>query len=362
MSFTIGNELRITIFGESHGPAVGGVIDGFPAGFALNLNDASRWMERRRPGQSEITTRRNEPDKVNLLSGLQNGYTNGGPLAFYIMNSDVMSDHYSELEYKPRPGHADYTMLMKYGKHRSFQGGGFLSGRLTAPLVFAGALCMQLLEKYAIRISSYIDRIGDAHIEHLVSAGPEDAYSFRTRIPDTVVDEAAYSAIRAALGKGDSLGSSISTVVTGVPSGIGEPFFNSMESEISRMMFSVPAVKAIEFGIGFAFSGSTGSGIRDEIYVKDGKVSFRSNNNGGILGGISNGMPVTFRVAVKPTSSIRMPEKTVNLETMEDTTITIKGRHDPCIGIRALPVIQTATAIVLADLMITADRIPRVID
>ncbi|MEM0155058.1 MAG: chorismate synthase [Thermoplasmataceae archaeon] len=361
MSFTIGNDLRFTVFGESHGPAVGGVIDGFPSGFALNLDGASKWMERRRPGQSEITTRRNESDIVSVLSGLSDGYTNGGPLAFYINNSDVISEHYSELKYKPRPGHADFSMLMKYGKHRPFQGGGFLSGRLTAPLVFAGATCIQLLEKYNITITSYIDRIGDTNLDHEVEIRPEDAYSFKTRIPDQSVDEAAYSAIRAALGRGDSLGSSVRTVVTGLPPGIGEPIFDSMESEISRMMFSIPAIKGIEFGLGFDFASSAGSTVRDEMYVKEGKVSFLSNNNGGILGGISNGMPMTFRVAVKPTSSIRMEERTVNLETMEDTSILIKGRHDPCIGIRALPVIQTATAIVIADFMITADRIPRVL-
>lgn len=360
MSFTTGNELRLTIFGESHGTAVGGVIDGFPSGFKVDIAETSKWMERRRPGQSDVTTQRKESDRINILSGISDGYSNGGPISFYITNSDTISEHYSELESKPRPGHADITMLMKYGKHRPYQGGGFLSGRMTAPMVFAGALSLQLLQKSGIEIVSYIDQIGKVRVGPDIKIKPEDVYSFKTRIPDPVSDQQAYSAIKEAMGSGDSLGSSIHTSVMGTRPGIGEPFFNSVESEISKMMFSIPAVKGIEFGKGFGFTSANGSDVKDEMYFDVGKVGFRDNNNGGILGGISNGMPITFRVAIKPTSSIRIDERTVDLDQMKDTTIKIKGRHDPCIGIRALPVVQTTTSFVIADLMIAAGQIPRV--
>lgn len=361
MSFTVGSNIRYTVFGESHGQAIGGVLDGMPSGFRVNFPEITKWMERRRPGQSEITTRRTEQDIVNIISGITNEYTNGGPIAYYIENSDAISEHYSELEFKPRPGHADITMYEKYGSHRAFAGGGFSSGRLTASLVAAGAMCMQVLDSLGIDIVSYIDRIGDVSLNTETKFDQDFPYSFKTRIPDNEKDNEAHQSIIRAMGEGDSLGSSIQTEVRGLMPGIGEPYFNSMESEISRMMFSIPGIKGIEFGRGFSFSRALGSQVKDEMYVKDGGVGFMANNNGGILGGISNGMPVKFRVAVKPTSSIRKEEKTVDLRDMTNSAIRIQGRHDPCIGIRALPVVQTSTAIVILDLIMTGGFAKRVI-
>lgn len=360
MSFTIGNSVRFTVFGESHGAAIGGVLDGLPSGFEINTAEIAKWMDRRRPGQSEITTRRSESDTVKIISGLTDGYTNGGPVAFYIENTDTMSEHYSDLEYKPRPGHADLTMYEKFGKHRPFAGGGFSSGRLTAPLVAAGSICMQVLFSHGVSIVSYIDRIGDVFMENTPDCDQDRPYSFKTRIPDTALDARAHAAIIRAMGEGDSLGSSIQTIVTGINPGVGEPFFDSVESGIAKMMFSIPGIKGIEFGKGFGFSASSGSSVKDEMYVEDGSIRFSANNNGGVLGGISNGMPITFRVAVKPTSSIRKEENTVDLRSMTNSTIIIQGRHDPCIGIRALPVVQTSTAIVLLDLMFAGGYLERI--
>ncbi|MCL5679598.1 MAG: chorismate synthase [Candidatus Thermoplasmatota archaeon] len=360
VSFTTGNSIRFTVFGESHGPAIGGVLDGLPSGFEINTGEIAKWMDRRRPGQSEITTRRSEPDTVKIISGVTEGYTNGGPVAFYIENSDVMSEHYSELEYKPRPGHADITMYEKFGKHRPYAGGGFASGRLTAPLVAAGSICMQVLFSHGVSIISYIDRIGGVSMENTPACDQDYPYTFKTRIPDTAVDTEAHAAIIRAMGEGDSLGSSIQTIVTGIKPGVGEPFFNSVESEIAKMMFSIPGIKGVEFGKGFGFSASSGSNVKDEMHVEDGGIRFNANNNGGVLGGISNGMPITFRVAVKPTSSIRKEENTVDLRSMTNSTIRIQGRHDPCIGIRALPVVQTSTAIVLLDLLFAGGYLGRI--
>jgi chorismate synthase len=219
---------------------------------------------------------------------------------------------------------------------------------------------MQVLFSHGVSIISYIDRIGDVFMENAPACDQDYPYTFKTRMPDTDIDTRAHAAIIHAMGEGDSLGSSIQTIVTGIRSGVGEPFFNSVESEIAKMMFSIPGIKGVEFGKGFGFSASSGSNVKDEMYVEDGSIRFSANNNGGVLGGISNGMPITFRVAVKPTSSIRKEENTVDLRSMTNSTIRIQGRHDPCIGIRALPVVQTSTAIVLLDLLFAGGYLGRI--
>lgn len=362
MSFVAGSSVKLGIFGSSHGKVVGCTIEGLPSGFHIDQDNIQKWLDRRRPGQSELTTQRKEHDIAEIVAGVSEGYTDGGPVTLVIHNEDKISSHYDELRYKPRPGHGDLTLLYKYGEHRNYKGGGFLSGRMTAPMVAAGAIALDLLGQFGIGITSYIDRMGDV-VADIPSrgTGSEAVYDFKTRMPSADADSTATELIKALLKNGDSVGGSIFTEVEGVPSGLGEPFFDSVESTLSKMMFSIPGLKAIEFGLGFGFAASRGSVSNDTFYFDDGNVKTRSNNNGGITGGITNGMPILFRVAMKPTSSIRKEQQTVNLETHKNDVLTIKGRHDPCIAIRAVPVVQTLTSVVMADLMMQAQKIPRVL-
>lgn len=362
MSFVAGSAIKLGIFGSSHGKVVGCTLEGLPSGFYVDENNVQKWLDRRRPGQSELTTQRKEKDVAEIVAGVTDGYTDGGPVTLLIHNQDKISSHYDELKNKPRPGHGDLTLLYKYGEHRNYKGGGFLSGRMTAPLVAAGAITLDLLGKSGMTVTSYIDRIGDVTLEVPERVGSEDAYNFKTRMPSEVSDNSARDLIMSLLSDGDSVGGSIATSVDGVPKGLGEPFFDSVESMVSRMMFSIPGLKAIEFGLGFGFAASRGSAANDTFYYDDGSIKTRSNNNGGITGGITNGMPVQFRIAMKPTSSIRKEQQTVNLESRENDVLTVKGRHDPCIAIRAVPVVQTLTSVVMADLMMQAQKIPRVFD
>lgn len=363
MAFVAGKTIKLTIFGSSHGELVGCSIDGLPSGLLIDRDNIQKWLDRRRPSQSEVTTQRKEKDIADIVSGITDGYTDGGPVTVLIRNEDKISAHYEELKTKPRPGHGDLTLFYKYGEHRNFRGGGFLSGRMTAPLVAAGAIATQLLGKYEVTVASYIDRIGNVVMgKNSEELDPDIPYRFKTRMPDKAADEEADRNIRKLMKEGDSIGGSIRTVISGVPKGIGEPFFDSVESNISRMMFSIPGLKGIEFGSGFNFSNMIGSQANDTYILDGGKIMTRSNNNGGILGGITNGMPILFRIVMKPTSSIRMEQDTINLETGKPDTLKVVGRHDPCIAIRAVPVVQTLTSVVIADLMLQAQHIPRVLD
>ncbi|MCL4314608.1 MAG: chorismate synthase [Candidatus Thermoplasmatota archaeon] len=350
MSFTFGMSIRISLFGESHSSYVGGVLDGLPAGLKIERENISRWMERRRPGLSNVTSQRKETDDFTIVSGVVDGYTDGGPLVVLIPNNDVISSTYDEIKDLPRPGHSDYPAWVRYGKHRDYRGGGFFSGRMTAPMVAVGSIAYQILRMKGINVISYISRMGP--IEFITSdvIDADLPYSFVTRIPDRETDSRAYELLMETAKSGDSLGARISSVITGVPPGIGEPFFDSCESMISHLMFSIPSVKGIEFGDGFRFTSALGSDVRDEYGLKNGNVYVRQNHNGGILGGLTTGSDITFNVAVKPTSSIRKPQKTVNLASMKEDDIVVKGRHDPCIGIRAVPVIQTLSAFAVLDL------------
>ncbi len=362
MAFVAGKAIKLTIFGSSHGDLVGCNLEGLPAGLKIDQENMQEWLNRRRPAQSEVTTQRKENDVAEIVAGTTDGFTDGSPLTILIRNQDKISAHYEELKKKPRPGHGDLTLFYKYGEHRNYRGGGFLSGRMTAPAVAAGAVAAQLLQKYHVSVVSYIDRIAD------VSASvrddellPDTAYGFKTRMPDPESDARADSLIKALMKDGDSIGGSIRTIVRNPPKGIGEPFFDSVESTLSRMMFSIPGLKGIEFGSGFSFAGLKGSEANDIYFLEDGRIATKSNHNGGILGGISNGMPIVFRVVMKPTSSIRKEQKTVNLETWKEDSLRIVGRHDPCIALRAVPVVQTLTSVVMADLMSQSQHIPRVI-
>ncbi len=360
MSFTVGKNVRITVFGTSHGRSVNAILEGVPAGFRVDTGEVQRWLSYRRPGFSDLTSPRREEDNVEIVTGLHNGLSDGSPLFFRIENRNVISGHYDDIRFMPRPGHADITMWYKYGENRSYEGGGFLSGRLTAPMVAAGSVCLQLLRKYEIKIISFQRSIGHVHFQaDDVPNDPEFCYSFRTRIPSAQQDREAQDLLRKIVKDGDSIGGIIATVVNGIPPGVGEPLFDSIESTISRLMFSIPGLKAIEFGKGFGFAESLGSEVVDSFEIRDGKIVTSSNNNGGILGGISNGMPITFQVAMKPTASIRKPLKTINLKTKEEAYLTVRGRHDPCISIRAVPVVQTMTAVALCDLLSQSGFIPR---
>ena len=352
MSFTFKDALSLSIFGSSHGSYIGFTLSGIPAGIKINSDEINLWMSRRAPGQSILTTQRKETDEVEIISGVNEGFSDGGAITGIIKNMDVISKTYSELRDRPRPGHGDISLYYKYGRFRNFQGGGFLSGRMTACLVGAGAIILSALKMRGIDILSYIDTMGDISIESEKKITENDIYSHETRMPDLDANNRASSLIMDLIKNGDSTGASIKTIIKNCPPGLGEPFFDSFESVISHLMFSIPGLKGIEFGSGFGFTKLKGTDSRDEFYMEEGKIRTRENHNGGILGGITNGMPIEFRVAMKPTSSIRESQNTVNLETMENEQITVKGRHDPCIAIRAVPVITCVSALAVYDLIL----------
>ncbi len=349
-----GEKFKISIFGESHGEGIGIVIDGIPSGTILDMDEINREMKRRAPGQSSFSTPRAEKDEVKILSGFYNGKTTGTPLAGVILNTNTISRDYTpELL---RPGHADYTGFSKYGESHDYRGGGHFSGRLTAPLVFAGAIAKQVLAKEGIKIGAHISKLG----------GISDIAFDMTRITaDTleVVSHKYFPTIDTEAGDKmqeyilekkkelNSVGGIIECGIVGLPVGLGEPFFGSVESRISSIMFSIPAVKGIEFGAGFGFAEMTGKDANDPFYIEDGNIKTQSNNNGGINGGITNGMPVVFQLAIKPTASISIPQKSVNIKTMENTEFTVKGRHDPCIAHRAVPVVEAGAAIAILDML-----------
>lgn len=350
MSFTFKDRISISIFGSSHGSSVGCILDGIPAGFKVDENVVNLWMTRRAPGQSSLTTQRKETDNVEFISGINKSYTDGGPITMLIRNKDVIERHYDELRERPRPGHGDLSLFLKYGPFRNYSGGGFLSGRMTAPLVAAGSIAIQLLAEKDIQISSYLQSMGDIRIKEDRFYDDLEVYGTKSRIPDSVSDNKAEELIRHLQSQGDSTGGIVKTIVKNVPAGIGEPFFDSVESVISHLMFSVPGVKGIEFGDGFQLGRMNGSTSNDLFRMKDEKVKALSNHNGGILGGITYGNDIEFRTVFKPTSSIRKEQETVDIKNWNNTTVRVQGRHDPCIAIRAVPVVKCVTALSLLDL------------
>ncbi|WP_312833354.1 chorismate synthase [Sedimentibacter saalensis] len=355
MSSMIGNKLKLSIFGESHGGAIGVVIDGLPSGLEIDMNFIESQMERRAPGKDSFSTARKESDKPSIVSGLFEGKTTGSPLCAIISNEDTRSKDYSYLKSAMRPGHADYTGHVKYSGFNDYRGGGHFSGRITAPLLFAGALAMQVLEKYkGILIGTRIKKIYGIADNSSFEENPETVVNIRN-MDFPVIDEQTKKLMQQEILKakeeGDSVGGVAETIILNIPAGYGEPFFDSVESKISHMIFSIPAVKGIEFGQGFNITNMRGSESNDPYYTQDGNVFLKSNNNGGILGGITNGMPVVFRTAIKPTPSISKLQETIKISTMENTTLQISGRHDPCIVQRAIPVIDAAAALVVLDLI-----------
>ena len=353
MSSTYGENLKLSIFGQSHGPAIGMTLDGIPAGLPVDEKKLQQFLNRRAPGQNGWSTPRKEEDVPEILSGIVDGYTCGAPIAAIIRNRNTRSGDYSNLKDVPRPGHADYTAQVKYGGFQDAAGGGHFSGRLTAPLCIAGGLCKQWMEEMGIRIGAHIlgiDNIGDDKFNLM---NPQlDKVDPEFPVLNKESGQKMRQVIAEARTAEDSLGGLIECAITGLPAGIGEPMFGGVESRIAQIVYGIPAVKALWFGEGLAPLNYPGSQLNDNFCVKDGRIETTTNFCGGILGGITNGMPVLFYTVIKPTPSIALPQKSVNLKTMEEVTLEIKGRHDPCIVPRAVPVVEAAAAIAIYDLIL----------
>ena len=351
MKNTFGNSLTVTLFGESHGPEIGAVLDGLPSGIPVDEAFIAERLRLRRPAGS-ISTGRQEQDPFRIVSGVFRGNTTGTPLAILIPNSDIRSRDYT---FGPaRPGHADYTAHIRYSGHEDYRGGGHFSGRITAALTAAGAILLDALRKKNVLIGTHVARcagIDDAAFSENPAADLERLNASDFAVLDEKKGDAMRESITRAAEEGDSVGGILETMALGLPAGVGEPWFDTVESELAHALFSVPAVKGVEFGGGFALADMKGSEANDPFVMKDGKVATSTNRNGGINGGITNGMPVIFRCAVKPTPTIRKEQRTVNLAENRETMIIAGGRHDPAIVHRARAVVDSVTAIVLADLL-----------
>ena len=349
MNSTYRGNISFTIFGQSHSPAIGVTVEGLPTGFAPDLEELSRFMARRAPGRNDYSTPRKEDDIPEFLSGLQDGKLCGAPLTAIIRNNNTRSKDYDELRVKPRPGHADYTAQVKFGGAQDYRGGGHFSGRLTAPLCIVGGLCKQLLAQEGITVISRIAEIGGVcDTGELLASTAQKSFP----VVDDAAGEAMQKAILSAKAEGDSVGGIIECAILGAPAGLGDPMFGGMENRISQLVFGIPAVKGVAFGAGFDAARMRGSENNDPFAISDGKVVTRTNHCGGILGGITNGMPIVFHAAVKPTPSIGIEQDTVNLSTMENDKLTVVGRHDPCIVPRAVPCVEAAAAIAVYDALL----------
>lgn len=353
MSNSYGKELKITLFGESHGEEIGIVLDGVVAGSKIDEEKIKEKLALRRP-RGSISTTRSEADEFRIVSGVFEGKATGAPICILIPNNNTRSKDYSDFRYIPRPAHADYTAYIKYGGNEDYRGGGHFSGRLTAPLVAAGAILSSLLEEEGIKIGSHIKSIKDITDTEFDNLS-EDIDALNKKLFPVLSEEAEEkmtAEILLAKEENNSVGGILETVITGLPVGLGEPWFDTLEGNLSHIIFSVPAVKGIEFGDGFKLTRKKGSEVNDAFIIKSGKVATETNHMGGILGGISNGMPVIFRTAIKPTPTISKEQKTLNLETMEEINYSFKGRHDPCIVHRARAVIDAVSAVAVYDLLL----------
>jgi chorismate synthase len=362
MSNSLGKLFVITSFGESHGSLVGVIIDGCPAGLAISEAGIQRELDRRKPGTSLLTTPRQEEDHVEVLSGIFNGYTTGAPICLAVWNKDVDSSEYEKARLLPRPGQADYTAYMKYSGFNDYRGGGRFSGRITAGFVMAGAVARKLLDTIGIEVLAHTVEIGGVAAQ---SREPDEirrtAAENAVHCADAEAAEKMIAAIEAAKRDGDSLGGIIEGIALGLPVGLGEPVFDAIDAELAKALFAIPAVKGVEFGAGFQVVKMKGSQNNDPFAIKDGRIVTTSNNAGGILGGISNGMPLVVRIAVKSTASIAKEQKTVDIGKMKEARLVVKGRHDACIVPRAVVVVESMMAVTLCDLAIRAGLIPRVI-
>lgn len=356
MSSVLGEKIKLSVFGESHGRAIGCVIDGLPAGVKLDFDLIQKEMDKRAPGRDKTSTTRKEPDTPQILSGVLNGATTGAPLAMIIENTNTRSGDYDSLRLVPRPGHSDYPAYVKYKGANDIRGGGHFSGRLTAPLVFAGAVAKQILAAKGVTVGAHILQIGPvrdtAFDKNTITAAMLSELSsdfFATISTEKEIEMRA--AIENARLQSDSVGGVIECAAVGLPVGIGSNMFSTVEGRLSYALFGIPAVKGVQFGAGFDFAGMRGSEANDPYAVKDGKVCLKSNNNGGVLGGMTDGAPLVFSVAIKPTASIAATQDSVNLATMENEKLVVKGRHDPCIVPRAVAVVEAVCAFTLLDMM-----------
>lgn len=362
MSSSFGEQVKITIFGQSHSEGIGVVIDGLPVGEPIDMEEIQKFMKRRAPGRNAYSTPRKEEDMPRILSGLFEGKTCGAPLCAVIENTNTRSKDYDKLKDLPRPGHADYTAWVKYQGANDYRGGGHFSGRLTAPLCFAGAVCMQILERKGIHVGAHIlsiKGVEDTPFDGVQIQAEELEKIAQKEFPvqNDRAGEAMQAAILAAKEKLDSVGGIIECAVVGLPVGVGEPMFDGLESRLAAAVFAIPAVKGVEFGEGFGVAALFGSENNDSFYYEaDGRVCTKTNHHGGSLGGISSGMPLLLRAAFKPTPSIGQEQETVSLEKRQKETLAVGGRHDPCIVPRAVPCVEAAVAVTLLDLLCRMER------
>ena len=344
-----GCALRLSVFGQSHSEAIGMTLDGIPAGIPLDLDQLQSFLNRRAPGQNDWSTPRKEEDRPEFLAGLKDGKTCGAPITAIIRNHNTRGKDYEQFRVLPRPGHADYTAHLKYSGFQDYYGGGHFSGRLTAPLCMAGGILKQMLAQKEIQCDARILRIGSI-VDHSAFVNSVAEKDFP--VVSDEISESMKSLIADARAEGDSVGGVIECVIRNLPGGLGEPMFDGVENRIAQLAFAVPAVKGIEFGSGFKAAETRGSENNDAFTVSEGRILTETNHSGGILGGITNGMPVVFRVAVKPTPSISRKQKSVNLKTMQEEILQITGRHDPCIVPRAVPAVEAVGAIAVSDLVL----------
>ena len=352
-----GETLKLSIFGASHEPEIGMTLKQIPAGLAVDMEQLQAFLDRRRPGRNQWSSSRKESDIPHFTSGITDGETNGDPIHAVIFNEDIRKQDYASAGHLPRPGHADFTAWVKYGLDYNMSGGGPFSGRMTAPLCIAGGLCKQWLAQRKIHIGAHIEWIKDIDDNRFDPLSPNlDAVQSDFPVLDRVCGEQMQQAIADAAKNGDSLGGVIECAVVGLPAGLGGPMFEGIEGKLASVLYGIPAVKGVDFGLGFASAHRSGSDTNDAFVLQNGEVRTASNHSGGILGGISTGMPLLFRAAFKPTPSISKPQRTVNLDTMDESVISITGRHDPCIVPRAVPVVEAAAAIAIYDLILTQQQ------
>lgn len=355
MSSIYSGRIEISVFGESHGTAIGAVLDGIPAGEKIDFEQVNLQMQRRAPGMSDTATERRESDRPKVISGVLNGYTTGAPICGIIENEAAEPKSYESLKNLVRPGHSDYTAHVKYRGFNDARGGGHLSGRLTAALTFCGAICRQILERRGVLIGAHIYSIFDVFDDRFGVETPAGLLRRLSQEIFPVINAEAkgkmVQKILQAKREGDSVGGIIECAVDNVPPGLGDPIFDGIESKLSALVFAIPAVKGIEFGAGFAAANMLGSQNNDAFVLQGGKISTKTNNHGGILSGISSGMPIVFRCAVKPTSSIAKQQDTVNIQINQPAKISASGRHDPCIVPRAVPVVEAVSAIAILDFL-----------
>lgn len=357
MSSMLGNKLKVSVFGQSHGEAVGVVMDGLPPGEQVDLQRLQVFLDRRAPGRNALSTSRKERDEPRILSGLLEGRTCGAPLCAVLENGDTRSGDYASLADLPRPSHADYPARVRYGGHNDPRGGGHFSGRLTAPLCVAGGIALQILERWGVVIGAHAQAVGSVRDRGFDPVGltPQEL-----RLPGQrsvpVLEEAAEEAmareVEAAAAQLDSVGGIVECGIVGLPAGMGDPMFDGIENRMAAALFGIPALRGVEFGAGFAAAGMRGSQHNDPYILKDGAVQTATNHHGGVIGGITTGMPVIFRVAFKPTPSIGQEQRTVDVKAMAEAPLRIQGRHDPCVALRAAPCVEAVAALVVLDFLL----------